>query len=298
MNRAAARRDLDESAYLLFPRASLAECLVIAIVRDTRGKDLSPETRFNYYPRSPYCSLTWFLEGAAHHVRTEADMANPQDGPQYIEAFVSGPTSTPTVTWNPGPVLAMTLGFYPDSWTALTGMKIDPLVDRNIPAKDVLNSELLDIVSTAHGKSDLREGFDTLETMLEPIWKQQRRLGNGIAPLWLRGWAGALAIRAATSKAGKSTRQMQRRIRSWSGQSLRQLSGQARVEELFAKTREAGEDKPLDLAALAQDNGFSDQAHMGREVRRTTGFSPAKINELIATDERFWVYRLLGERYI
>lgn len=51
----------------------------------------------------------------------------------------------------------------------------------------------------------------------------------------------------------------------------------------------------LDLAGLAGDLGFADQSHMGREVRRLTGLSPARLNGLIATHEAFWFYRLLDE---
>jgi hypothetical protein len=36
---------------------------------------------------------------------------------------------------------------------------------------------------------------------------------------------------------------------------------------------------------------------MGRAVKRATGFSPGQINRLIATEEPFWCYRLLGERF-
>jgi NAD(P)-dependent dehydrogenase (short-subunit alcohol dehydrogenase family) len=50
-------------------------------------------------------------------------------------------------------------------------------------------------------------------------------------------------------------------------------------------------------ALLAAEAGYADQAHMGREVRRITGMPPAKIVNLIATEESYWPYRLLGERY-
>ena len=54
-------------------------------------------------------------------------------------------------------------------------------------------------------------------------------------------------------------------------------------------------DEPL--AMLAGDAGYSDQSHMGRAVRRATGFSPARLNRMIESEESFWCYRLLGQRF-
>jgi len=51
---------------------------------------------------------------------------------------------------------------------------------------------------------------------------------------------------------------------------------------------------PLREAALT-DAGFADQSHMGREVRRVTGLAPGRLDDLIASDEAFWFYRLIGE---
>ena len=48
---------------------------------------------------------------------------------------------------------------------------------------------------------------------------------------------------------------------------------------------------------LAGDAGYSDQSHMGRAVRRATGFSPARLNRMIESEESFWCYRLLGQRF-
>jgi AraC-like DNA-binding protein len=49
------------------------------------------------------------------------------------------------------------------------------------------------------------------------------------------------------------------------------------------------------LAAVAAESGYSDQSHLGREVKRVTGLPPARFAERMKTDEAFWMYRLLGE---
>ena len=44
--------------------------------------------------------------------------------------------------------------------------------------------------------------------------------------------------------------------------------------------------------ALAQDAGYADQAHLCRETRRVTGFTPEELRRRIDTDEAFWAYRV------
>ena len=63
-----------------------------------------------------------------------------------------------------------------------------------------------------------------------------------------------------------------------------------------AWTQDRNDGKPS-MAGIASDVGFSDQSDMGRDVKRIIGISPSTINKLIDTDESFWFYRLIGERY-
>ena len=86
---------------------------------------------------------------------------------------------------------------------------------------------------------------------------------------------------------------MERRIKSFSGRSLREWQSLVRTEGLFFAARarfDAG--LPFDWATLAQDEGFSDQAHMIRSVKRITGFSPTEFAQRFTDDESFWMYRL------
>ena len=57
------------------------------------------------------------------------------------------------------------------------------------------------------------------------------------------------------------------------------------------------EGKKLDLADMAADLGYSDQSHMGRNVKEITGFSPAEFMDRYDEDETFWSFRLMGIRY-
>lgn len=51
-------------------------------------------------------------------------------------------------------------------------------------------------------------------------------------------------------------------------------------------------DEALDWAAIAHEEGFADQAHLSRAVKRITGFSPGEFARRFVEDESFWIYRL------
>ncbi|CAB3728788.1 hypothetical protein LMG1866_04460 [Achromobacter ruhlandii] len=77
------------------------------------------------------------------------------------------------------------------------------------------------------------------------------------------------------------------------GRSLREWQSLVKTEGLFFNARaqfEAG--RSLDWAAIAHDEGFADQAHLSRAVKRITGFSPCEFARRFAEDESFWLYRL------
>ena len=137
-------------------------------------------------------------------------------------------------------------------------------------------------------------GYNDLSATLLPLWAVSRPASRFASP-YLSDWLKSLFAQAAVSGAGRSARQFQRRLKALTGRSRRELEVHARAEALFASALASGDDP--DLAALAHDAGYADQSHMGREVKRITGLSPGRINRLIATDERFWCYRLLGERF-
>lgn len=282
-------------ATMLLPRPSLAACVVLGIVRDTRGSALPHKDRFNHFPLSPYCALTWHLEGQLHLVTNEAEKGAPETGVALPKLMVSGPGSAPVTTWSAGPVLVMTVGFYPDVWEVLTGTSVAPLFDKHLAAADVLPPDLVETLATVFHAGTVEQRFARFEDEIAALWAR-RRPRSGLSPFWMRDWTQSLATRAALSGTGRSLRQLQRRIKRQTGRTQRELALLARNEELFARVMT--DDAKPDYAGLAADSGFADQAHMGREVRRMTGMPPATILRLIATEESYWPYRLLGMRYV
>lgn len=134
--------------------------------------------------------------------------------------------------------------------------------------------------------------------VLGPAWDAARpdysRRSSWPGTHRLADWSRHIVTAATFSGAGRSLRSIERRLRHWTGQSRQSLDFFARVEDLYERSLVRSD---ASLAQLAAEANFSDQSHMGRAVKRATGFTPAQINRYIATEEAFWCYRLLGERF-
>ncbi len=195
--------------------------------------------------------------------------------------FANPPCNQPTVSWSTGPVLAISLGIYPDAWSIL--------------------AERCDFVAMLERAfepdEDALKNWERFCAALEVAWHEAQKNAAHPYPSAVRtitDWARSLIARAALGGPGRGVRSIERRLRRWSGHTQQSLAFYAGFENLH---RIAVRTKEAPLAEIAVAAGYSDQSHMGRVVRRATGFSPARLNHLIATEEAFWCYRLLGERF-
>lgn len=93
-----------------------------------------------------------------------------------------------------------------------------------------------------------------------------------------------------------SPRQFERRFNHSYGQSLRTFRQQARcsrmlVDLVFGRREFAAW---ADIAARA---GYFDQAHLSRDLRRFTGYAPARLGRQLAGDDpALWPYRLSAQQ--
>lgn len=270
-------------ARLIAAAPALAGCVRAFVERDTVGAALRPEDRFNHFPASPLCAVSWFIEGSA--------LLNGQPLPGPI--VFRGPQSMPTITANPGPVHVFMLLLMPDAVQALAGTPVDQYVDRFCDARQVLSGEawtpLLQAVLDA---KDTADRTALVEDFLVPRWQAVQ--GSTVAATAWRyaDWTRALALRAALSAPGRSLRQMQRRVRAWVGQPLQQLEGLSRAERAFLEAVQQQARGRVDWADVAAGAGYADQAHLCRAVRTSSGESPARLLERMQHEECFWVYRL------
>ena len=88
-------------------------------------------------------------------------------------------------------------------------------------------------------------------------------------------------------------RNIERRIKARAGLSLRSLLRLRRAEQSFFSARDKSRAGPANLADVAAQGGYADQAHLSRDVRGITGHSPGKFLRLLQSgDESYWIYRI------
>lgn len=279
------------------PRLSLTTCFRAVMARDTRGVVLGDAQRFNHFPASPLCSLSWWFHGVSEMLPEGAPalLDSPRlPHPEGIDIVFAGPFNRPMVSWNPGPVHGMMLLLMPDAVHHLLGIEPHDWLNRLEDIRLVLPPDWVAMCQAVQAAPDDDTRVRLIEDFLEPRW-QQVRPRHALSPTYYRDWAEGLALRAALSGTGRSLRQVERRIRGWAGQSLRDLRGIGRAEQAFFAVRRndtgTGSIRP-DWASLAADLGYADQSHLCRETRRITGFSPEELRRRIETEEGFWPYRI------
>ena len=277
---------MNETAKLVAPSQALSSFIFTFIVRDTRTLALPDHARLNRFPASPLCAVSWIIEGETQLVGSNQIMPR---------LSFSGPQTQPTMSYNPAAVYAVTAGIYPEAWQTLTGIDISGFIDQTVPLETIIGDKHLSIFKAFFELQPFSTALSNFENDLEIEW-QKTRPNKSMMTQKLQDWFLGIASQSSTSGAGKSLRQIQRRFKSLTGQRQRDVAAYARMENLFTQWIETREDPASSLAGLATAAGFSDQSHMGREVKKMIGLSPARLNQLIKTDESFWFYRLLDER--
>lgn len=272
---------------LLMPPGDLSSCIAAAILRDTRGIRLSDRDRFNFFPATPLVSVTSIIEGEIFLADAGGDLGETIKSEPLPPLFITPPQDRPTVSWSTGEVCAVTVGFFPDAW-----LKLGSGLNEN-----AISAAIAEAFAVFGARSRPIDDWSKFCGVLQPVWRAKRR-ASGLAD-WpgsdrLSDWSRFLLGRIAMTSTGQSVRTLERRLRHWTGGTRQHLDHHVAVEDLHRRSVETPE---MSMADLAAEAGFSDQSHMGRAVRRTTGFSPAKLNKLIQTEEAFWCYRLLGERF-
>lgn len=286
-----ADRHPDTVARLLVPSLALSGCLRACLWRDTTRASgtLSEAQRESHFAATPLCGLTWTLQGGGWEVLEGGALL-----PIEHRALLGGPRSRPVHFRSDGGVRSFMVALQPEALHVLTGLDLSALLDRYVAIEQLLPGEDWRQLNTQMlAARDEQECMALLEAFFLPRWRalQQERTAAPERGRY-RDWMQHLALRAIAGGHGASLRQMERRIKQWSGQSLRALRGISRAEATFFQVRREMEAGEVVWSALAQDAGYADQAHLCREIRRVCGFSPEELRRRIFSHEAFWAYRV------
>ncbi len=275
------------------PRAGLAAGVRAVVARDSRGITLPAAQRYNYFPASPLCSISWFLHGDCYFVHASLPPAPDSPRERLPDFCIGGPFTRPSCSWAAGEVHGLMLLLPPDAFSVLTGLAAGDVLNRFADGGRVLDEGWQQLNRAVRAAADDDSRIALIEAFLTPRWAQLRPPQSLVSRL-NSDWVQHLALRAANSGLGRSVRQVERRIKTWTGQSLRELNGLGRAEQAFLAGVAAERDGIVNWSELADLTGYADQSHLCRQTRRVTGFTPAELRRGLAEDEGFWAYRLWG----
>ena len=163
---------------------------------------------------------------------------------------------------------------------AVFGIPASELLDTRVPLEELLGSR----ASGLSERLDGAHGRDAEYLLLEGI-VASAIAKDDLDPLVLAatrrlGFPGTRVDELAEAL-GISQRQLRRRFHQSVGYGPKTLDRVLRFRRLVSKAQEIS-DGEVDLARLAADLGYADQAHMARDSVRLTGMPPARLATLWA----------------
>jgi AraC-like DNA-binding protein len=163
---------------------------------------------------------------------------------------------------------------------AVLGMPASEVLDVHVRLEELLGSGASELAERLGGSTDDDQAFDLLEEMVGARIREAAPDPLVLAATRRLGFPGSRVDRLADSL-GISDRQLRRRFHRAVGYGPKTLDRVLRFRRLVAQAGAvaAGES---DLARVAADLGYADQAHMTRDCLRLSGLTPSALATLWA----------------
>jgi AraC-like DNA-binding protein len=192
-------------------------------------------------------------------------------------ALLIGPSTGLSTTELTGSGWAVGTMLQPAAGLALVGGPVEQLTDTAVPlADDDLVQTIREAIGDDPGDPDRRQAAVTAVeealTALLPV-DDEGRLVNAIVE-YVEGDAGVQRVGQVCDKFAITERTLQRLTARRIGLSPKWLIQRRRLHEAAERLRDT--ERP-DLARVAADLGYADQAHFGRDWRAVTGVTPGEF---------------------
>jgi AraC-like DNA-binding protein len=187
-----------------------------------------------------------------------------------VGAYIAGPDSGPARPMLKAGTVMVGIRFRPSAGGQLLRVPLSEILNQRVPLADLLPSAAgrlpptLDPEEAVHRVLDLTGGL-VVDGAPDPAMAR--------AAVLLRD--PAARAEAVAAEVGLSERQFRRRSQAAAGYSPKTLQRVLRFHR-FVRLLDAASTPP-DLAALAAEGGYADQAHLTRECSAFSGFTPANL---------------------
>jgi AraC-like DNA-binding protein len=158
---------------------------------------------------------------------------------------------------------------------AVFGLPANELLDAQVPLEDVLGSEAREFAEGLAAASNHDARHLLLEGLVAAAIADRAPDPLVLAATRRLGFPGSRVDELADAL-GISERQLRRRFHRAVGYGPKTLDRVLRFRRLVSQAQ-AVSDGEVDLARLAADLGYADQAHMARDCVRLTGMPPARL---------------------
>ena len=188
-------------------------------------------------------------------------------------AYVAGPDTGPVSTRMPAGTLILGVRFRPSAGGPVLGVPLSELRDQRV-----------DLAELRPASARRLPGTLDLDTAMARVLDVAGALVADASPDPAASHAARLLrdprarIQDVAAEVGLSLRQLRRRCHATAGYGPKTLQRVLRFRRFVAwvDARPAG-GLPADLAAVAAEAGYADQAHLTRECRQMAGLTPAAL---------------------
>lgn len=224
--------------------------------------------RFEDDDRADLAQLRFMLKGKGGYRFADGHV---EDGP---EIQLVGPTMGCTHVWVEGPAEVFGAGLLPAGWGAMIAIDASSVTNRVIDATELFGRELRDVADRLRATDSLEERVAIGNALVHDLvarGHEQQRWFTRTVDTWLQD---SLSPRvddlvAATSLSRRQVERLCKRLYGAPPKLLSRKYRALRAAVVLAK----GEATTAELL----DQGFYDQSHCIREIKRFTGITPTRI---------------------
>lgn len=226
---------------------------------------------------SPYLTLIFTLDDPL----TVAMHPESGRGPATYRALVGGLHTVPALITHPGRQSGVQVGLDPLAARALLGLPAGELAGLDVPAEVLLGPLAAEIRERLLAASDWPSRFAVLDGLLTRAARPGAEVPPEVREAWrrLRRSGGRVPVSALAAEVGWSERHLAARFRRETGLSPKEAARVVRFDRARRRAA-AGSARGSgvgggQLAELAAECGYFDQAHMAREFRALAGAAPS-----------------------
>ncbi len=193
-----------------------------------------------------------------------------------VQSFITGAYDTYQVVESRGPSSGVQVNLTLLGTRLLVGRPIEDMTNQAVPLEDVFGAFAQELTGRLYDAPSWDARFDCLDTALVARMQTARDVSPAVQYAWRRivGAAGGVRMGTIVREVGWSQRHFITQFRRELGVSPKVFARMLRFGQVVRRLRDTPR---ADLAALALDAGYYDQAHLHRDTQAFAGTTPGDL---------------------